>query len=113
MARKSREQRFAPLEDESIREQIPKKILPLIEQLVLEQCCATNAAVTLHLKLLEIKLKELEKRLDRLDPPGSQHPSADCLPEMDADGELSDTIDEMPQDSWDDQDEDRDEEIPF
>ena len=68
MARKSRAERFAPLEDESIRQQIPKKILPLIEQLVTEQCVPVTAALTLRMKLLEIQVRELEQRLNKLDP---------------------------------------------
>lgn len=79
--RKSRAERFAPLEDESIRKQIPKKILPLIEQLVTEQCVPLTAALTLRMKLLEIQVRELQERLNRLDP-HPHRPMAARAPEI-------------------------------
>jgi hypothetical protein len=116
MARKSRAERFAPLEDENIREQIPKKVLPLIEQLVLEQCIPVNAALTFRLKLLEIQVKQLEQRLNKLDPqPAAPAPSDAWPAEIDEMGETPEFTEDSFQDSWEDpdeEDEDQDE-VPF
>jgi hypothetical protein len=116
MARKSRAERFAPLEDESIRQQIPKKILPLIEQLVTEQCVPVTAALTLRMKLLEIQVRELEQRLNKLDPqPPSpdDHRLSDAWPaEAEETSETPDYTDGDSLDPWEDND-DEDDEIPF
>ncbi|MCC7086531.1 MAG: hypothetical protein IT427_16150 [Pirellulales bacterium] len=113
MPRKSRAERFAPLEDENIRKQIPKKILPLIEQLVLEQCVPVNAALTLRLKLLEIRIRELEQRLNKLDPQPPALTSNDAWPvDAEENGEAPEYTEGFSHDPWDD-DEDDDEEVPF
>jgi len=106
MPRRSRKQHFAALEDESIRSQIPSKILPLIEQLVMEQCVPVTAALTLQLGLLEIRLEQLERRL------GVQHQQCEDLDPSD-DWDSDDDEEETPPDAWKDADKRPDEEIPF
>ena len=114
MPRKSRAQQFAALEDENIREQIPKKILPLIQQLVMEQFFATDAAMSLRMTLLEIRVKELEKRLGIKEPePDAYDPMDDWRIELEKEREAAESADDSAQDPGEDPDEDRDEEIPF
>jgi hypothetical protein len=108
MPRKSRAQQFAALEDESIRSQIPGKVLPLIEQLVFERSVEVNAALTFRMKLLEIRVADLERRLEKLDP----QPREGVDPWKYYDPH-SGRDEEPTQDAGEDLDEDSDEEIPF
>lgn len=108
MARKSRAQQFAALEDENIRKQIPKKILPLIEQLVLERTVEIHAALTLRMGLLETEVASMERRLEKLDP----QPRTGVNPwkYYDPDAERDD---EPAEDLGTDPDDCSEEEIPF
>ena len=109
MARKSQDGRFARLEGVGIGPHLASKLGPLIEQMVMEQCVELNAALTFQVSLLEADVKELKRRLDRLDPqPALYAPANDS--DSEADDEL---LEETPQDCWEDTDEEPDDEIPF
>ena len=113
MPRKTRKQQFAALEDESIRAQIPSKILPLIEQLVFERSVEVNAALTLRMKLLEIEVREVERRLEKVAPRQVLYDPSDYWQRKNWDESEGESPDDASDDAWTDPDEDRDDEIPF
>ncbi|OHB67058.1 MAG: hypothetical protein A2V70_15300 [Planctomycetes bacterium RBG_13_63_9] len=74
----------------------------------MERCVETNAALTLRMKLLEIRVRELEYRLAMPDP---QPREGDDPWKFDDPDSKQD--EEPPPDAWEDPEQDRDEEIPF
>jgi len=108
----------ASLEDQEFRDQLPRKVAKLVEQLFTEQCSPVLAASTLRCKLLEIRVNELEQRLNTLDPqPAAPAPSGPWPAEDDEMSRTPEFGEEFLDDSWedlDDGDEDKDQDqVPF